>query len=50
MTPVIAASKTVFREIKKFMVFYNLPDWHKIRDRAPDLPIDFIPKFKKLFE
>jgi hypothetical protein len=50
MTPVISAGKTVFRTIKKFMAFYHLPDWHKIRDRASGLPIDFVLKFKKIFE
>jgi hypothetical protein len=41
MTSVIDLSKTVFREIKKFMTYYSLPNWANMRNYTVDLPPNF---------
>lgn len=39
MTPVFSKAASVFRQIKKFMMFYHIPDWN----RMSELTIGFPP-------
>lgn len=47
MTPVIDLKKSVFREIKKLMMFYNLPDWENLHKFAQGVEFTFVKNFKQ---
>jgi hypothetical protein len=50
MTPVFTKAASVFRQIKKFMAFYRIPDLNRMSELTTGFPPYFFTRFKQFFD
>lgn len=50
MTPAIDMHSTIFRQIRKLFIFFQIPDWHRIHRFVDNVSKDFIVQLEKQYK